>query len=162
MADDRPTWHARIRAAHETAIAQKEFRADALATVGYCFGGSSALEHLRTGGDVRGIVSIHGGLDLVGPEWAPTVAPARALLCTGADDPMATPTQWQAVKAGLASAGVDWELDLYSGTRHGFTNPASDLMPEDGFAYHPRSAARAWSSATQFLRDLFADEKHDQ
>ncbi|GAA2229296.1 dienelactone hydrolase family protein [Herbiconiux moechotypicola] len=156
MAGDRESWLGRIDAAHRAAGAQPEVDASALASMGYCFGGSSALEHLRTGGVVRGVVSIHPGLDLLETGWDEPVASARVLLCAGADDPMATAPMRAGLEASLTAAGLDWELDLYGHTKHAFTNPASDLSPmRDVVAYNPRSAERAWASATCFLDDLF-------
>ena len=38
-----------------------------LAAIGYCFGGSSALQLARTGAALKAVVSFHGGLQ-TGPE----------------------------------------------------------------------------------------------
>ncbi|KQP01819.1 dienelactone hydrolase family protein [Leifsonia sp. Leaf264] len=158
MASDRAAWMGRIRAAHIAAAAQPEVAADRIAIAGYCFGGSSALEYLRTGGDVLGVVSIHGGLDLVEGDWSDPTSSTRVLLCTGADDPMAAPQHWQPIKAGLTTAGIDWEFDLYSGTRHAFTNPKADGLGIPGAAYNARSSARAWARTVAFLDELFTTE----
>jgi dienelactone hydrolase len=157
MVSDRPRWTARLAAAHRAAADQPEIDGSALVALGYCFGGSSALEHLRNGGDVRGAISIHGGLDLLDPEadWQAVDPTARVLLCSGAEDPMATAEQRTALLHGLSGAGVDWELDLYSGTVHAFTSPQAESSPRpDVVAYHPRSAARAWAATTRFLSEL--------
>ena len=156
MVRNRNSWLGRIRAAHDVAAEQPEINGAALVTIGYCFGGSSALEHVRTGGDVLGAVSVHGGLDLLDPSWDQPATAARVLLCTGADDPMATAEMRSQLQESMSGAGLDWELDLYSDTQHAFTNPRSDApgMP-DGVAYNPRSADRAWKSTKRFLGELF-------
>ncbi|MEL5991803.1 dienelactone hydrolase family protein [Microbacterium phosphatis] len=154
MAADREDWLGRIGAAHVAAASQPEVAAERIASVGYCFGGASVIEYVRTGGISRGIASIHGGLDLVAQDWSAPTATARVLLCTGADDPMAAPRHWQPIKAGLTAAGIDWELDLYGGVQHGFTNPKSDDLPTPGVAYDPRAAARAWASTQRFLAEV--------
>lgn len=157
MVSDRPRWAARLAAAHQAAADQPEVDGSALVGLGYCFGGSSVLEHLRTGGDLRGVVSIHGGLDLLpsDADWRGADPGARVLVCTGADDPMATAEQRTALQAGLSGAGIDWEVDLYSGTVHAFTSPqAKDSPRPDVVAYHPRSAERAWAATTRFLSEL--------
>ena len=41
-----------------------------VAAIGYCFGGTGALELARSGADVLGVVSFHGGLDSPTPEDA--------------------------------------------------------------------------------------------
>lgn len=156
MTSDRATWMARIDAAHQAAADQPEFDGDRIATAGYCFGAASALEYLRLGGRTRGVASIHAGLDLLAPGWEAADAGARVLVCSGADDPMATPAQWQALKAGLTERGISWELDLYSGAQHAFTNRQADSLGMPGAAYDARAAARSWDSASQFLDELLA------
>lgn len=158
MVADRPRWMARIAAAHDAARAQPEIDASAIAVLGYCFGGSSALEYVRTGGDVLGAVSIHGGLDLLHPDWSAPRRTAQVLVCTGADDPMATAPMRAELETSLSSVGIDWEVALYSDTVHAFTSLRSRHSPTPHVvAYNARSAARAWDSTTRFLRDLFPD-----
>lgn len=159
MVRDRDRWLARLEAGISAARAQPEVLADAVVAIGYCFGGSSALEHLRAGGAVRGVVGIHAGLDLLHDDWRGPAGDAKVLVCTGADDPMATPAQRDALLAALDGAGIDWEMDLYSDTRHAFTNPRSaDSSMPDVVAYNPRSAARAWASTTRFLQETLAPD----
>jgi dienelactone hydrolase len=158
MVADRPRWAARVAAAHEATAAQEEVDSRAVVAVGYCFGGSSVLEHLRTGGDLRGAVAVHAGLDLLDPaaDWSAADPRSSVLLCTGADDPMALPAQRTVLLDALDTAGLDWELNLYSGTVHAFTSPRAAASPRpDVVAYHPRSAARAWQATTRFLHERF-------
>ncbi|MFN3866977.1 MAG: dienelactone hydrolase family protein [Demequina sp.] len=154
MVGDRARWMGRIGAAHEAFVAQGEVDAAAIVAVGYCFGGSSGLEYLRHGGGLRGVASIHGGLDLLEYDWPEQRPDASVLVCTGAEDPMATAEHRASLTAALSSARVDWEIDLYSGAKHAFTNPKSDLpgMPP-GVGYHPRAAARAWETTVRFLAE---------
>lgn len=153
---DRDAWIARIAAAHDTARAQPEVDPERIVTVGYCFGGASALEFARTGGRVRGVVAIHPGLDLLDPGAVWTPAPGlNVLVSAGAIDPMATPEQRASLQAGMDAAEVEWELDLYSGTTHAFTNPhLTDSPHPDLFAYEPRSAARSQRATTHFLEEI--------
>jgi dienelactone hydrolase len=165
MVGNRERWMGRIAAAHETLAAQPEVDASTLVTAGYCFGASSALEYLRIGGNTRGVISIHAGLDLLEPDWAAhvtqapaRVSPARVLVCTGADDPMASAEMRAQLESALSGAGIDWEVNLYSDTKHAFTSPKAAFSPmPDVIAYNARSAARAWESTKRFLGELFPD-----
>ncbi len=157
MVGRRGEWIARISAAHETAAAQPEIDGEALVSLGYCFGGASALEYLRTGGSVRGVVSVHGGLDLIEFDWSGAKPGAAVLVCTGADDPMATAEQRDRLQAGMDEAGVDWQVDIYSGTVHAFTSEkAKDSPAPHVIAYNERAATRAWESTLRFLDEIFA------
>lgn len=69
---------------------------------------------------------------------------------------MATPSQWQALKAALTDRGIAWELDLYSGAKHGFSDPGTDSLGMPGAAYDARAAARSWDSTARFLDELLA------
>lgn len=155
MVSDRERWLARAAAALEAARQQPEVDSRKVVAVGYCFGGSTALELLRNGGDLRGVVSIHGGFDLLEKGWSAANPSASVLLCTGADDPMATRAQRDTLTGELDEAGLDWELDVYSDTRHAFTSPDATRSPRpDIIAYNPRSARRAWRSTQAFLAEI--------
>ncbi|WP_157714695.1 dienelactone hydrolase family protein [Pseudomonas sp. PB120] len=157
FAADRKTWMGRLQAAREALAAQPGVDGERIVMLGYCFGGASALEYLRTVGDVRGAVSIHGGLDLVSEEWAHSPSPRKALLLTGYEDPMAALPKLAALQHNMNGAGVDWEVNLYGHTRHGFTRPDSDRANKPHvIAYHAQSDKRAWAALKRFLEESLA------
>lgn len=156
MAQDHDLWLGRVAAAHAALDAQPEFAGRPLALLGYCFGGSSALEYLRTGAAVAGVAAVHPGLDLLDQDWS-TPGSGSVLLMIGADDPMATPPMRHRLEEHLSSAGLEHQFHLYSGTTHAFTSPKAAASPEpEVFAYNARSAARAWAATTGFLAELSA------
>lgn len=157
MAGDRPEWQGRIAAAHRVAAEQPEVDADSIALLGYCFGGSSALEFLRTGGRVRGVIAIHPGLDLLEHDWSSAAASgSQVYVAVGSIDPMATREQRLQLEDDLTAAGAEWEIDVYSHTTHAFTSLRSRNSPRpELFDYHPRNAARAWQATTRALDELF-------
>lgn len=149
-------WQARIAAAHETAKQQPEIDAERLANMGYCFGGSSALEYLRLGGGVIATVAVHPGLDLIEYDWQPR--DARVLVTLGAIDPMATAEQRAQLDQALSDAGVDWELALYSHTKHGYTSEGARFAPENPVVgYHERNAKRTKDRYEAFFREIFPE-----
>lgn len=154
MASDRERWLGRLRAAHAVLLAQPELAERPVVLLGYCFGGSSALELVRTGTDVAGAVSVHGGLDIIDFDWS-TASDAAVLLCTGEDDPMATHEMRAQLTAAMDAAGNDWQLHVYSDTVHAFSSPKAKGSPRpDVVAYSARSTARAWAATLTFLREV--------
>src|SRR5262245_54994698 len=55
-------WRQRARAALDNLASHPAVEPQALAAIGYCFGGSTVLELARSGAALRAVVSFHGGL----------------------------------------------------------------------------------------------------
>ncbi len=120
-----------------------------LAVIGYCFGGTAALEFARTGAPARGVVSFHGGLLAHDPSDAAAIA-ASLLILTGAADPAVPDEAVVAFEEELRGAPhVDWQLTTYSGAPHAFTIPGGDR-------YRPLADARSWRALVCFLDEVFA------
>ncbi|MFJ7241774.1 dienelactone hydrolase family protein [Streptomyces olivaceus] len=154
MANDCETWLGRVRAAHTALREQPEFEARDVVALGYCFGGSSALEYLRTGGEVAGVVSVHGGLDILALDWS-GAGDAPVLVCTGADDLMATAGMRSDLTAAMTKADIDWQMHVYSHTVHAFTSPMAKSSPRpDIVAFSARSTDRAWQATLRFLQEV--------
>ncbi|HJT24154.1 MAG TPA: dienelactone hydrolase family protein, partial [bacterium] len=92
-----------------------------IAAIGYCFGGSTVLELGRSGADIAGIVSFHGGLDNPNPADAKNIK-AKVLVCQGGADQWTLPAL-PAFKKEMDDAKVDYKVIVYKGAVHGFTNP---------------------------------------
>jgi dienelactone hydrolase len=142
---------ARGRAALATLAALPQVDASRLAAIGFCFGGSVALELARDGADLKAAVSFHGVLATRTPAVSGTVK-ASVLVCTGADDPLAPPDHVQAFEDEMRAAAVpDWQLISYGNTLHGFTNPEADGSIMRAALYSERADRRSWAS----MRSLF-------
>merc|ERR1711920_1073883 len=109
-----------------------------IGAVGFCFGGRSVLDLARLGeaSGVRAVVSFHGILDDGGLEAADmaleTGAP-RILICHGDADPFVDAQSRAACEAQLRRSGASWEMIVFGGVRHGFTNPARALNENPAF-----------------------------
>lgn len=153
-ARDRAGWMARVAAAHRELAARPEADTRRIGALGYCFGGSTVLEYARTGGDVAGVVGFHPGLDLVGDDWGAR-SRGPVLICSGDADPMAKPDDLARLTGAMSGAGVAWELDLYGGVRHAFTEPDAPGRPPFA-AYDARADRRSWGAMTQFFTELLS------
>jgi dienelactone hydrolase len=143
---------ARATAALDVLKAQKEVDAARLAAIGYCFGGTTALEVGRSGADVKAIVGFHSGLVTVRPQDARNIK-GKVLVCIGADDPIIPPEQRAAFETEMKAAGVDWRLQLYGGAGHSFTNPAADSRGMPGFLYHEATDRRSWNAMIELFNE---------
>ncbi len=120
--NDRALYRRRLQLGLEQLRNQDHVNKQQIAAIGYCFGGTGALELARSGADVDGVVSFHGGLDSPTPEDGQNIK-AKLLICHGADDPFVPAQDIEAMKTELNQAGVDWQMIYYSGAVHSFTQP---------------------------------------
>lgn len=142
----------RALAALDVLKAQKEVDPARLASIGYCFGGTTSLEIARSGADVKAVVGFHSGLATARPQDAVNIK-AKVLVCIGADDPIIPPEQRAAFESEMKSAGVDWRLQLYGGAGHSFTNPAADSRGMKGFFYHEATDRRSWNAMIELFNE---------
>ena len=145
--NDRPLMRARPLAGLEVLKAQPMVDPTKLAAVGYCFGGTVGIELIETGAPLLGFVSVHGSFRNFAPEAAKGIK-GRVLILHGAEDPVAPMEELNAVISQFRAAKVDFEVNLYSGTTHGFTHPQS---PSEVRADEQYKVAM-----TRFLKDLLA------
>ena len=153
--NDRPLLRARVAAGLATLKAQPGVAGDKIAAIGYCFGGTAVLELARSGADIAGVVSFHGGLDTPTSQDAKNIR-AKVLALHGADDPYVPADQVAAFENEMRQAGMDWQLIVYGGAVHGFTNPANGTDNSKGAAYNALADARSWVAMQQFFNELFA------
>jgi dienelactone hydrolase len=125
-----------------------------LAAMGFCFGGTTVLELAYSGADLRGVVSFHGGLTAPRPEDLHHIK-ASFLVLHGADDPLVKPEDLAAFQEGMRQAKADWQMVLFGGAVHSFTNPEATALKIPGVAYDARTAARAFQYMELFLKEIF-------
>jgi dienelactone hydrolase len=151
---DVERWRQRARAALEALASQASVDRGKLAAIGYCFGGSTALELARSGADLKAAVSFHGGLASPRLEDAANIK-ARVLVCHGAADPLVPPEQVAAFVVEMGKAPVDWELHSYAGVVHGFTNPEADNAGTPALAYNAAADRSSWQAMLALFRETF-------
>jgi dienelactone hydrolase len=148
---------ARFMAALELLKKQKTVDPDRVAAIGYCFGGGIVLNMARQGVDLKGVASFHGSLAAVKPA-KPGGIKARILVLHGADDQFTTPEQFEAFQQEMKTAGADYQVIVYPGAMHSFTNPDAGRyankykMP---LGYNAEADRESWAELARFLADLF-------
>ncbi len=146
---DRLLMRKRATAGFDVLKANPLVDATKLAVIGYCFGGTVAVELAETGIPIVGMISVHGSFRNFTPEAAKNIK-GRVLILHGAEDPVAPLTEVSAIIDQLRAAKVGFELQLFSGTQHGFSNP-KDAAEE--------RADREYKVATgRFLKEVFGIE----
>jgi len=125
-----------------------------LAAIGYCFGGATVMQLVYGGAPVKGVVSFHGSLPLPSQTQAISQS-AKVLIAHGASDPFLTEDHVGKFKTALNQAEIDWQMIVYSGAQHSFTNPSADQYGLNGATYHKQADQRSWTHMKQFFDELF-------
>src|SRR4051812_958156 len=153
LAADTAGLRARMHAALAVLERHPNVDPSRLAAVGYCFGGGASIELARDGAPLAALVCFHGG---VLPGTDDGKIRARVLLCHGADDPAVPPATILAFTEKLSAARVDWQLHLYGGVGHSFTNPEIDSWGFAGFAYDEAADRRSWAAMQTLFDETLA------
>lgn len=125
-----------------------------IAAIGYCFGGTTVLELARSGADVAGVVSFHGGLTTLNPADTKNIK-AKVLVLHGADDPFISKEQISDFQDEMRKAGADWQMVFYGGAEHSFTNPEANGYGIKGVAYNEEADKRSWEAMRAFFLEIF-------
>lgn len=124
-----------------------------IAALGFCLGGTAALELARGGSDVAAVISLHGGLATPLPAKAGAVR-TSVLVLNGADDSGVTGVDIAAFGKEMDAAGADWQFVNFSGAVHCFAEADANSPPN--CLYNERAAKRAFEMMHDFLRERFA------
>jgi dienelactone hydrolase len=151
---DRPLLRARAEAALTALLEHAQVNPDKVAAIGFCFGGTAALELARDGANIAGVVSFHGGLETPSPAMARNIK-GKILALHGADDPFVNKAEVAAFEDEMTKAGVDWQLVKYGHAVHGFTNPAAGNDNSKGVAYNRLAATRSFRAMEDFFKEIF-------
>lgn len=157
---DRMLARSRARAAFDTLREREGVDGDRIAAIGFCFGGTIALELARDGAPLAGVVSVHGGLETTHKADAANFRP-RVLALQGGSDPHVPDHEVAAFREEMRAAKADWQINEYGGAVHAFTDPGSGDDPNRGVAYHERATQRALAEVRRFLREVLFEGKTD-
>jgi dienelactone hydrolase len=150
---DRKLLRARVNAALDVLRRQPQVDDHKIAAIGYCFGGTAVIELARSGADIAGVVSFHGGLDSPTPEDGKNIK-CKVLALAGADDPFQTPEDLTAFENEMRDNKVDWEITFYGGAVHAFTQPDPGFS-NPGAKYNEKADKRSWQAMQDFFNEIF-------
>ena len=119
---------------------------DKIAVIGYCFGGTGALETARAQMPVAGVISIHGGL-AKGNDRLNVPIKTKVLVENPADDESVKPEDMTNLIAEFKTGKTDFQIITYANSKHTFTSPES---PD----YNEVMAKRAWNHTLTFLKEI--------
>lgn len=122
--------------------------------IGYCFGGTTVLELARSGADVTGVVSFHGGLGTPNAEDAKNIK-GKVLALHGADDPHVPVDEVLAFGEEMRNAKADWQLIAYGNAVHSFTDKNAGTDNSKGAAYNEKADKRSWEAMKDFFAEIF-------
>lgn len=151
--NDRALLRQRVHVALEVLKDQTIVDSKRTAAIGYCFGGTTVLELARSGADVKGVVSFHGGLSTPTPQDARNIL-ARVLVLHGAADPFVPAKELEDFKNEMKQGKVKYKIVQYPGAVHGFTNPANKgEIP--GALYDALADQKSWKAMQKFFDEIF-------
>lgn len=157
---DRELLRERINAAVEVLQNHPKVDPATLGAIGFCFGGLTVIELLRSGADVSGVVSFHGllgnTLGEVKAKPAPLAEKIRGsiLILHGHDDPLVSAEDVQKIQEELTRVNADWQMNIYGHAVHAFTNPeAQDLTK--GMSFDIKANMRSWMAMCDFFDEVF-------
>jgi dienelactone hydrolase len=124
-----------------------------IVAIGYCFGGATVQQLAFLGVPLKGVVSFHGS-PLAPTEDQAKKVKAKILICHGAADPMTPPEAIQNYVTVMEKSGLDWQMIIYGGARHSFTNPDADKVGMDALKYSESADKRSWNHMKGFFKEI--------
>lgn len=151
---DRKLLQKRILAAYEFISKQAFVNPNRIGAIGFCFGGLTVLELLRSGIPVKSVVTFHAVLGNTGAQTVPIAKNIQGsiLLLHGYEDPLVSQSDILNTQNELNSAGIDWQMNIYGHTSHAFSNPMAKDQAK-GLLYNEKSSKRAWLAMKNFFEE---------
>jgi len=157
IAKNMPLGKSRFIAAMAALKNNRATDADKIAAIGYCFGGAVVLQMAREGVELDGVVSFHGSLGTPAPAQ-PGAVKAKVLVAHGGADPFVPGEHILGFINEMNKAGADYQLEIYGGAKHSFTNPGADKVGEQfglPLEYSQQADAASWAEMKRFFDRIF-------
>ncbi|MCC6406003.1 MAG: dienelactone hydrolase family protein [Planctomycetes bacterium] len=146
----------RAKAGYDVLAKQPQVDATRIAAIGYCMGGTVALELARAGAPLRAIVPFHASkLSSLGTADDNARITATITVCHGGDDAFVSTEELAKFVAEMKAAKLDYQFLSYAGAVHSFTNRDADKYGIPGVAYDAKADARSWEHMKLALAEAF-------
>ena len=122
-----------------------------IGAIGYCFGGGVVLDRVRAGEDLKAVGVFHGSLGTKQPAQ-PGVFHGHVLALVGGADPMEPPDLVKSFEQEMKNAGIPYQVIVYPGAKHGFTNPGADKVGMAALGYNASADRQSWAALLKMLR----------
>jgi dienelactone hydrolase len=150
---DRKLLREHLNLAYKTLIEQKNVDKSKIAVMGYCFGGTAAIELARSGADLKGTLSFHGGLDAPNPTDGKNIK-GKLVAFHGAIDPFVKEVDLKAFEDEMKTNNINYQLIKYAGAVHSFTDKTAGTDIKKGAAYNEAADLKSFAAAKDFLKDV--------
>lgn len=127
-----------------------------VAAIGYCMGGTVAIELARTGAELKGVVAFHASTVSAQVPADNKKIKATVLVCHGQDDGFVQPGELDTFHKQMKEAGIDYEVDAYAGAVHAFTNKDADKFNIPGVKYNAKADHRSWERMKSLFVEVLA------
>ncbi|MDI1316202.1 dienelactone hydrolase family protein [Flavobacterium sp.] len=126
---------------------------DDIVVIGYCFGGTGAVEAARANMKFKGVVSFHGGLGRDDARTIEAINP-KVLVLHGADDPYESKEEIEKFQNEMRTAKADWQMTYYANAVHAFTEKGAGNDNSKGAAYNEKADKRSFQALLDFLKEV--------
>jgi dienelactone hydrolase len=152
------SWQGRAAAGLAELKKQDNVDPTKLAAIGYCFGGSTALQLAYTGADLKAVVTFHAGLPVPSESQARAIK-GRVLVCNGAADSLVGSDDIKRFQKALDKAKVKNEVVQYPGAHHSFTVPGVDKKGINNLKYNEKADHASWQAMQALLKETLGTGK---
>lgn len=130
-----------------------------LAAIGYCMGGTVAMELARSGlpntQNLKAVVPFHASTVSAKNPADNTNIKGSVLVCTGASDNFVPEGEIEKFERQMTDATVDFQVLSLGGAVHAFTNPGADGSFSPMVKYNAKADARSWDAMKRLFADVF-------
>lgn len=151
LRSNQAVWRARADAAYKKLASDVHVDAKNIAAIGYCLGGSTALQLAYSGADLKAVTTFHAGLPTPTPAEVGAVK-AKVLVCHGAADPAVPMKAVEDLKAAMAGGKKPLEVVSYPGVVHSFTSPDADKVGNPAMKYNKEADEDSWKRMSALFR----------